>query len=53
MEDRLPGDLDFAGNAGKGVFGAQATHRGPRGGTVNARHADRPKGVLIDRTNAA
>jgi hypothetical protein len=26
MEDGTPGDLDFAGNAGKGVFGAQAAH---------------------------
>jgi hypothetical protein len=28
MKDRVPDDLDFAGNAGKGVFGAQTAHEG-------------------------
>jgi len=27
MEDRLPGDLGFAGHAGEGIFGAQAAHQ--------------------------
>jgi hypothetical protein len=26
VEDRLPGDLGFAGNTGEGIFGAQAAH---------------------------
>jgi hypothetical protein len=26
MKDRVPDDLDFAGNAGKGVLSAQAAH---------------------------
>jgi hypothetical protein len=34
MKDRIHDDLDFAGNAGKGVSGAQATHQGPRGGAA-------------------
>jgi hypothetical protein len=36
MEDRASDDLDFAGNTGKGVFGAQAAH-----GDLVARRAQR------------
>jgi hypothetical protein len=28
VKDRVADDLDFAGNAGKGVFGAQTAHQG-------------------------
>jgi hypothetical protein len=31
MKDRVPDDFDFAGNAGKGVFGAQTAHQGTSG----------------------
>jgi hypothetical protein len=28
MKDSVPDDLDFAGDAGKGVFGVQTAHQG-------------------------
>lgn len=51
MEDRLPGDLGFAGNAGEGVVGTQAAHEEPRGGQLDARQTWRSEGVVTDGTH--
>ena len=54
MEDRVPDDLDFAGNAGKGVFGAQTAHQGPRGGTASRKATrGRPMDVSTETTDGA